>query len=67
MKVIKRDGTKVDFDPVKIEQAVLKASVADEPVRDAINDVVAMCQCEHQQFLLEDNALMPTVCIFHWQ
>ena len=48
MKVIKRDGTKVDFDPVKIEQAVLKASVADEPVRDAINDVVAMCQCEHR-------------------
>ena len=48
MKVIKRDGSKVDFDPVKIEQAVLKASVADEPVRDAINDVVAMCQCEHR-------------------
>ena len=48
MKVIKRDGSKVDFDPVKIEQAVLKASVADEPVRDAINDVVAMCQCEYR-------------------
>lgn len=48
MKVIKRDGTKVDFDPVKIEQAVLKASIADEPVRDAINDVVAMCQCEYR-------------------
>ena len=48
MKVIKRDGTKVDFDPVKIEQAVLKASVADEPVRDAINDVVAMCQCKYR-------------------
>jgi len=48
MKVIKRDGTKVDFDPVKIERAVLKASVADEPVRDAINDVVAMCQCEYR-------------------
>ena len=48
MKVIKRDGSKVDFDPVKIEQAVLKASVADEPVRDAINDVAAMCQCEYR-------------------
>ena len=48
MKVIKRDGSKVDFDPVKIEQAVLKASVGDEPVRDAINDVVAMCQSEYR-------------------
>ena len=48
MKVIKRDGSKVDFDPIKIEQAVLKASVGDEPVRDAINDVVAMCQCEYR-------------------
>ena len=48
MKVIKRDGSKVDFDPIKIEQAILKASVGDEPVRDAINDVVAMCQCEYR-------------------
>lgn len=46
MKVIKRDGSKVEFDPAKIEQAVLKASVGDEPVRDVINNVVAMCLCE---------------------
>ena len=43
MKVIKRDGSKVDFDAEKIKSAVKKAQVNDEPVEMAIEQVVRLC------------------------
>lgn len=43
MKVIKRDGSKVDFDAEKIKSAIKKAQVNDEPVEMAIEQVVRLC------------------------
>jgi len=43
MKVIKRDGSKVDFDAEKIKSAIKKAQVNDEPVEMAIEQVIRLC------------------------
>lgn len=43
MKVIKRDGSKVDFDVEKIKSAIKKAQVNDEPIEMAIEQVIRLC------------------------
>lgn len=43
MKVIKRDGSKVDFDSEKIKSAIKKAQVNDEPVEMAVEQVIRLC------------------------
>ena len=43
MKVVKRDGSKVDFDAEKIKSAIKKAQVNDEPVEMAIEQVIRLC------------------------
>lgn len=43
MKVIKRDGSKVDFDAEKIKSAIKKAQVNNEPVEMAIEQVIRLC------------------------
>ena len=43
MKVIKRDGSKVDFDAEKIKSAIKKAQVNNEPIEMAIELVVRLC------------------------
>ena len=43
MKVIKRDGSKVDFDAEKIKGAIYKARVNDEPIEMAIEQVIRLC------------------------
>lgn len=43
MKVIKRDGSKVDFDAEKIKSAIKKAQINDEPIEIAIEQVIRLC------------------------
>lgn len=43
MKVVKRDGSKVDFDAEKIKSAIKKAQVNNEPVEMAIEQVIRLC------------------------
>lgn len=43
MKVVKRDGSKVDFDSEKIKSAIKKAQVNDEPIEMAIEQVIRLC------------------------
>lgn len=43
MKVVKRDGSRVDFDAEKIKSAIKKAQVNDEPIEMAIEQVIRLC------------------------
>ena len=43
MKVVKRDGSKVDFDAEKIKSAIKKAQVNNEPIEMAIEQVIRLC------------------------